>query len=129
MAKNFCYGQDMFVKKKNIDPNLVTFPNYLNSLMIILFSTDFKTLKSLYYTYYYAYYATLHPAMSVGWLVGWLVGQLLPYLIFWPFFAFSAYCSCLSAQVTLSITAPAHPHMIGVTINPDFSFFFNTFFP
>ena len=49
MAKNFCYGQDMFVKKKNIDANLVTFPNYLNSLMIILFSTDFKTLKSLYY--------------------------------------------------------------------------------
>ena len=59
---------------------------------------------------------------------GWLVGQLLPYLIFWPFFAFSAYCSCLSAQVTLSITAPAHPHMIGVTINPDFSFFFQYFF-
>ena len=64
----------------------------------------------------------------VGWLVGWLVGQLLPYLIFWPFFAFSAYCSCLSAQVTLSITAPAHPHMIGVTINPDFSFFFSILF-
>ena len=59
--------------------------------------------------------------MSVHWLVGQLVvlvGQLVgPLFSFWQSKTLWAHHSFPNAQVTLSVTAPAHPHTTGVAVS------------
>ena len=52
----------------------------------------------------------------VGSLVGRSVGWSVPFLLFRRFWAFWAYGSCPDALVTLSSTAPAHPHATRVAV-------------
>ena len=53
----------------------------------------------------------------VGLLVGRLVDRSLFYF-FWRYWAFWAYRSCPDALMTLSSTAPAHPHATRVAVYP-----------
>ena len=57
-------------------------------------------------------YATLRPAISDHWLVGQSPFTLCRFL------ALRAYGSCPDTLVTLSSTAPAHPHRSWVAMYP-----------